>query len=520
MPTEQASTYAQESILTSIGYIASTSGVISSVIASTPNRQDTNINKRKGHSNTSLVRFNNNSELDRLIIAQMEYRSLSKNETIPTSSKILSLSPFMDERRLIRVGGRLKNSELSFDARHPILLPSNHDLTKRIIMREHIRNMHSGTQATMAAVRQQFWPLTLRSVTRKIILGCVKCFRTNPTFSEAPMSSLPASRVTVSRPFSHCGLDYAGPMILREGKKRNARNHKAYVAIFVCFAVKAVHIELVSDFTSDVFIAALRRFISRRGKPSHIYSDNGTTFVGAKNQLNEFFEFLSKNQTQADVIQFLCDQQTYWSFIPPNAPHCGGLWEAAVKSAKHHSNRIVGRAHLTFEEMQTVLCEIEAVLNSRPLFALSADPNDLSYLSPGHFLIGTVINDFPSHDLSDVNENRLIRWQRVEQLRQHFWRRWSLEYLHSLQARSKWRVNKGTQLKPNQLVLVKQLDLSPLHWLLGRVQEVHAGTDDIIRTATVKTAKGFLTRPLTRLAILPVETLDTVTETSNRSTPT
>ncbi|XP_011873951.1 PREDICTED: uncharacterized protein LOC105565402 [Vollenhovia emeryi] len=320
------------------------------------------------------------------------------------------------------------------------------------------------------------------------------------------MGSLPPGRVTASKPFSHCGVDYAGPLVLREGKRRNARNHKAYVAIFVCFATKAVHVELVSDLTSEAFIAAFKRFISRRGKPSHIYSDNGTTFVGAQNQLKELSDFLNKEQALDDVKQFFRLQQTSWTFIPPNAPHCGGLWEAAVKSVKYHLTRVVGRAHLTFEEMQTILCEIESILNSRPLTALSADPNDLAYLSPGHFLIGTTMNSLPSHDLTDIQENRLIRWQRIEQLKQHFWRRWSHKYLHSLQARPKWRMDKGTQLKPGQLVLVRQQDLPPLHWLLGRVIEVHVGVDGVVRTATVKTAKTSLTRPLSRLAILPLET--------------
>lgn len=435
-----------------------------------------------------------------------EYKELISGKPITPSSRILSLNPFMDEQGLIRVGGRLKNSGLPFDTCHPILLPKNHELTKRIIVQQHLRYMHAGVQATMAAVRERFWPLSLRSTTRKILLSCVKCFKVKPVSSEALMGSLPSGRVTVSRPFSQCGVDYAGPLILREGKRRNARNHKAYAAIFVCFATKAIHVELVSDLTSEAFIAALKRFISRRGKPCHIYSDNGTTFVGAQNQLKELFDFLNKEQVSDDLKQFLQLQQTSWTFIPPNAPHCGGLWEAAVKSVKHHLYRVVGLAHLTFEEMQTILCEIESILNSRPLTALSTDPNDMAYLSPGHFLIGTTLNSLPSHDLTDVPENRLIRWQRVEQLKQHFWRRWSAEYLHSLQARPKWRMDKGTQLKPGQLVLIRQQDLPPLHWLLGRVLEVHVGVDGVVRTATVKTAKSSLTRPLSRLAILPIET--------------
>ncbi|XP_024881254.1 uncharacterized protein LOC112460690 [Temnothorax curvispinosus] len=435
-----------------------------------------------------------------------KYRALTKGDSVSASSKILSLSPFIDETGLIRVGGRLKNSELKFDACHPILLPRDHELTKRTIRREHVRNMHAGTQATMAAVRQRFWPLSLRSTARKIIRNCVTCFRAKPSQSEAIMGSLPSTRVTVSRPFSHCGVDYAGPVMVKEGKRRNARFHKAYIAIFVCFSTKAVHIELVSDLTSESFFSALRRFMSRRGKPACIYSDNGTTFVGAHKQIKEFYDLINDNQVRDDINQFVREQETSWSFIPPNAPHFGGLWEAAVKSAKYHMTRIIGQAHLTFEEMQTVLCEVEAILNSRPLTQLSADPNDLAYLSPGHFLVGTALNSFPCHDLQDINKNRLTRWQRVEQIRQHFWHRWSTEYLNSLQERTKWKANKGVQLKPEQLVLIKQQGLAPLQWLLGRVQNVHTGADGVTRVATVRTAKGDFTRPLSKLAVLPIDT--------------
>ncbi|XP_011860336.1 PREDICTED: uncharacterized protein LOC105557645 [Vollenhovia emeryi] len=237
-----------------------------------------------------------------------------------------------------------------------------------------------------------------------------------------------------------------------------------------------------------------------------MYSDNGTTFVGAKKQIKELYEFHNKQETQADFNQFCTNEVITWGFIPPNAPHFGGLWEAAVKSAKYHLSRIVGQAHLTYEELQTVLSEIEAVLNSRPITPLSEDPNDLSYLTPGHFLIGTALNSFPYRDLSEINVNRLLRRQRVEQLRQQFWRRWSSEYLSSLQERSKWRQNSGIQLRPNQLVLVKQQNLAPLQWTLGRVVEIHPGSDNIARTATVKTVKGTYTRPLSKLAILPLET--------------
>ncbi|EZA51138.1 hypothetical protein X777_10430 [Ooceraea biroi] len=189
---------------------------------------------------------------------------------------------------------------------------------------------------------------------RKLIV----CFKAKPVISEAKMGSLPTSRVTISRPFTHCGVDYAGPLILRKG----------------------------------------------------MHSDNATTFVGADRQIKELYDFFRSESVQSSVEHFLSDQQVSWSFIPPNAPHFGELWEVVVKSAKLHFTRIVGRTHLTFEEMQTVLCEIEAILNSRSLTPLSSDPNDMTYLSSGNFLVGSPLNSLPTHDLSDVNTNRLSRW--------------------------------------------------------------------------------------------------------------
>ncbi|XP_071576252.1 uncharacterized protein [Temnothorax nylanderi] len=361
-------------------------------------------------------------------VANHEYDSLTKHRDISKTSNLLCLSPFMDEDRLVRVGGRLKNSALAFDARHQIVLPRNHELSKRIIELEHVRNMHSGLQATMAA---------------------------------------------------------------------------AYISVFVCFATKAVHLELVSDLTTDALIAALKRLISRRGKPERIYSDNATNFVGAQKQIKELYDFLKADGTRDHIEHFLREQKTEWSFIPPNAPHHGELWEAAVKSVKFHLARIVSSSHLTFEEMQTVLCEIEAILNSRPITPLSSDPNDMTYLSPGHFLVGAPLNSFPTSDLNDINVNKLLRWQVIEQMRQHFWRRWSHEYLNTLQQRNKWKTSKGQQLKTGQLVIIKQQTTAPLQWPIGRVQEIHTGSDGVARSATVKTSKGSYVRPLAKLAILP-----------------
>ncbi|CAG9137989.1 unnamed protein product [Plutella xylostella] len=262
--------------------------------------------------------------------------------------------------------------------------------------------------------------------------------------------------------------------------------------------VKAVHLELVTDLSKEAFLAALARFTARRGKPRCIHADNSTTFVGGFNELNSF---LSNN---SDAIQSSMNEQGIdFKFIPPYSPHFGGLWESAVKSVKHHLRRTLGLAHLTYEEMTTCLIQIEAILNSRPLVPISSDPSDLSCLTPAHFLIGRPLLSVP-HNVFDDNANisRLQRFQRVEALKQHFWRRFSNEYVCSLQQRSKWRSSRG-QLQEGDLVLLKDASQPPLLWLMGRVTAIEPSSDGLARIVQVNTRKGLLRRAYQNLCLLP-----------------
>ncbi|CAG9107959.1 unnamed protein product [Plutella xylostella] len=264
------------------------------------------------------------------------------------------------------------------------------------------------------------------------------------------------------------------------------------------WSVKAVHLELVTDLSKEAFLAALARFTARRGKPRCIHADNSTTFVGGFNELNSF---LSNN---SDAIQSSMNEQGIdFKFIPPYSPHFGGLWESAVKSVKHHLRRTLGLAHLTYEEMTTCLIQIEAILNSRPLVPISSDPSDLSCLTPAHFLIGRPLLSVP-HNVIDDNANisRLQRFQRVEALKQHFWRRFSNEYVCSLQQRSKWRSSRG-QLQEGDLVLLKDASQPPLLWLMGRVTAIEPSSDGLARIVQVNTRKGLLRRAYQNLCLLP-----------------
>lgn len=240
------------------------------------------------------------------------------------------------------------------------------------------------------------------------------------------MGNLPAVRVTPSsRAFLHTGVDYAGPFTIKISRKTS----KAYLAIFVCLVTKAVHFELVPDLNATSFLNALKRFVGRRGKCRTLYSDNGTSFVGANNQLLELKNYLLKESTQDQIHDYLTEKFIDWKFIPPYSPHIGGIWEAGVKSAKTHMRKIMGGTPLSFEELYTVLVSIEACLNSRPLTPLSNDPTDLQSLTPEHFLIGEAMTAIPEKDLIDVSVSRLTRYQLLIQIKQQFWDRWSKEYI-------------------------------------------------------------------------------------------
>ena len=190
-----------------------------------------------------------------------------------------------------------------------------------------------------------------------------------------------------------------------------------------------------------------------------------------------------------------------WHFSPPRGSHFGGLWEAGVKSMKHHLKKVLGSMLPTYEELNTVLCQIEGVLNSRPLCPMSSDPSDIRSLTPGHFLIGQPLNALPQHDLTDVPINRLKRFQLVQSLHQHFWSRWRLEYLNNLQSRIKWR-KYSKNLKVGDICLLFDEDVPPGKWPLGRVVALYPSKDGNIRVVDVKTENNVLRRPIVKLVLL------------------
>lgn len=314
------------------------------------------------------------------------------------------------------------------------------------------------------------------------------------------MGQLPPSRVNMARPFAITGVDYWGPISIQPPHRR-AAPRKAYVAVFVCFCTKAVHLELVCDLTTAKFIQALRRFVARRGLCHEIYIDNGRNFVGVANELRNLVR--SKEHKQA-LAEECTENGIRWHFNPPKASHFGGLWEAAIFSAQKHFNRIVGPHKLAYDEMETLLSQIESCLNSRPIAPLSDDPSDYDPLTPGHFLVGTALKAVPQVDFSSVPYNRLHYWQHTQKLLQDVWRRWQLEYVSTLQQRTKW-YKPPVIIEKGRLVLLKNEDSPPMHWKTARIIELHPGSDGITRVVTLRTPNGIFTRPVSKISLLPIE---------------
>ncbi|XP_055522923.1 uncharacterized protein LOC129717103 [Wyeomyia smithii] len=201
------------------------------------------------------------------------------------------------------------------------------------------------------------------------------------------------------------------------------------------------------------------------------------------------------------------DEGMQWKFILPGAPHFGGLWEAAVRSAKTHLLKVLGNSTVSYEDMTTLLTQVESCLNSRPLNQMSDDPEDLEPLTPSHFLVGSALQSIPSADYTHTNYERLNMWEAAQEGLQNFWRRWRTEYLNQLQGRGKWW-KPPVEITQGSLVVIRDDNLPPTRWRIARIIETHLGRDGVVRVVTFRTANGIVNRPLDKICILPMATED------------
>ena len=447
--------------------------------------------------NSALINLTRKSQQDSF---PEEYSVLlNKKSVFPSKSPMLSLRPFMDDNGCIRVGGRLNRSMLSYNEKHPYIISKSTTFAKLLVEQAHVQTLHGGQELKRNILLQKFWILNGRSYIRSVLKDCFVCARRNARTLEQVMGHLPEIRVKPQRPFLRTGVDYAGPFWMKSAPGRGRTSYKGYICLFICLVTKAVHLELVSNLSTEGFISAFQRFVSRRGKCVELVSDNGSNFRGASAELSRMFSQASDFYRSTATL--LANEGTEWSFIPPSAPHFGGLWEAGVKSVKVHLRKVIGEQKLTYEEMFTLLTQIEACLNSRPLYAISNDSSDAMPLTPGHFLIGEPLLAIPEVPITST-ATPANRYKLVTQMRNHFWKIWSKDYLSNLQQLHRWRFPRAN-IEIGNIVLIKDEQLPPTKWALAKVEKVHYGQDGKVRVAEVKSSKGIFTRPIVKLVPLP-----------------
>lgn len=425
-----------------------------------------------------------------------EISDLLQEGKVKSKSKILKLNPYLDKDGLLRVLGRLRNASISEDMKYPLIIPNRGHLTDLIIDHAHKRTFHGTAGTTLSHIRNQYWIVGGNRAVKNKISKCVLCKRHNPNKHQQLMGDLPASRTNPSRPFYHSGVDYTGFVDVKSSKGRGIKSTKGYVAVFVCMVTKAVHFELVSDLTSSAFLAALRRLAARRGTPGHIYSDCGTNFVGANKILQREYLDLKSICTE-EFLTEISEMQIKWHFNAPAWPSAGGLWESNVKQLKHHLRRVVGEQKLTYEEYATLLAQLEACLNARPLCAITEDPNDIDYLTPSHFLASG-----PALTIIETERDERTRWRLTQKIFQDLWKRWQSEYLTQLSIRSKWQ-RTHPNIKLDDIVIIHDANLPAGKWALARVIELHPGKDGLVRVVSLKTKNGIIKRPIVKISILP-----------------
>ena len=425
------------------------------------------ISERKTYLNSGrngLIDVQMMEQAKRLIIRMVQRRSFrteietirsnGKNQYIKRESPLYRLDPFIAEDGIIRVGGRLKRSAYNENLLHPIVLPKDAIISKKILEWCHIGVGHSGRGVTLYQLRSSdFWIICGNSVTKSIFNKCVICRSLRGKVGTQKMAELPRRRVTDSPPFTYYGVDMFGPFIIKEGRKELKR----YGAMFTCLASRAVHIEITNSMETDSFILALRRFIARRGNVRSITSDNGTNFVGAHNELKKAFSEMNHQQIQ----HYLTNTGADWLICSRNVPavsHMGGVWERHIRSARSILALLL-KNHgtcLKDESLHTLMTEVETVINSGPRTVETInDPQSLTPLSPSNLLTmkSRVIMPPPgSFFRPDLYNKR--QWRRVQHLANEFWSRWRKEFLSTLRARSKWTIKKRN-FKINDIVLIQ-----------------------------------------------------------------
>ncbi|XP_062713993.1 uncharacterized protein LOC134290806 [Aedes albopictus] len=428
---------------------------------------------------------------------QSSESSTQKSTRLPKSSPLAKLSTFLDDDGILRSESRIdpKAAYYPYNFRNPIIVPKHHYVTDLLVLRFHRLYGHANTETVLNELRQVYCIPKMRSVVKKAVKKCMWCrvYRVKP---EAPrMAPLPQPRVMpFVRPFTHTGIDYFGPLIVKQGRS----NVKRWVAIFTCLTIRAVHLEVVHSLTLQSCKMAMRRFVDKRGAPQNIFSDNGTYFHGAARELAA--EIKNINLALAGTFT---NAETEWHFNPPSAPHMGGVWERKVRSIKDAFKVLAHREKLDDEGLLTLLSEASMIVNSRPLTFVPLESPEQEVLTPNSFLL---MSTSGSSNLVRIPIDQPIslrtNWGVMLHLLNQFWKTWIKSYLPTIARRTKWFVD-VRPLQVGDLVIIVDETVRN-GWLRGKVTKTYPGIDGQVRKVDVQTETGMLQRPAIKVALLDV----------------
>ncbi|UYV82837.1 hypothetical protein LAZ67_22001033 [Cordylochernes scorpioides] len=440
------------------------------------------------------------SELD--LAEKKLIRMIQEKVSIEKSNATKSFKILKNTDGLWCVESKLLHGQVPEEFKTPIILPGDHPFVEQLIWEVHLKNGHVGMQFILSKLREKFWIIRGRKTIKKIISKCIACKRLKEKSLQRPMAALPENRIGLGKPFQITGVDLLGPLHLKEGGK-------VWVAAFTCAVYRAVHLELVKSLETGVFMMALHRFICRRGRPEKIYSDNGTNFA----KLNRIFKRLDWTRIERETSI----KRIQWIFIPPSAPWWGGFWERMVRTIKEMLIKMLGHRKLKYVQLQTALCEIESIINNRPLTYVSEDDNDLKPLTPNEFLQNGPESRFP--EFENLKPEMLhTRYRELGQLKRELKQRFLKEYLGALIQKSE-NIDRR-QLKVGDVVLIGQENLKRMFWPKGRIVNLIPGKDGIVRVAHVKTSTGTLIRALQRLHPLEISSnVETIQKDNSNTEP-
>ena len=419
-----------------------------------------------------------------------------KNVKTTPPIRVTQFGLFLSEDQTIRCKGRIANASLPTSSKSPILLPAKHTFVKLVIKQTHDRVKHSGINATLTALRERYWVLRGREIVKKVIRHCVVCRRYEALpCKPSHFADLPSTRVSDDPPFTHIGLDFAGPLYVKETRRSSQTGDsdsiKVYVCLFTCASTRAVHLELTRGLSVQDFLLAFRRFASRRGLPATIQSDNAKTFHSSSKEIR-------KISRSPEVWRYLTDNRITWNFIVEKAPWWGGYWERLVRSIKSPLKKVIGRSTVSYDEMCTLLTEVEGVINARPLTYVYDDEESVSYpLTPSDLIYGRRITmnqpNSQHYETMSTYNSLTKRLKHHRHLLGQFTRRWRIEYLTSLRE----QVAKGSsvrdanaKLKVGDIVILKNDSVARAFWKLAKVEELLPGRDGTVRSAVITVPRG------------------------------